>query len=201
MRLVLLTSVLVLVLLLLTIGVTHGEPVNMYENEAEIEVLDSTSFDRTVYGSAKSSFVSFTCEYIGYDFYCLLRERKLKSETLWTHQQVEFYAHWCGACKRYKPLIIELAKYTHPWHSRVMRVSVINCGDPSNDNICRAHNIDHYPTLKMFPAQAVFNEDDANHGATVLSLDSAKILIHKMIDFIEHHPVKPAEWPDLETFT
>lgn len=144
--------------------------INMYENEPDIEVLDMSTFEETVYGSDKATFV-------------------------------EFYAHWCGACKRYKPLMIELAKNTKTWHSKVMRFSVINCGDAYNEKVCRKHNIGHYPTLKMFPAGASYDEDADDKGATVVDLDSAKNIIHKMIDFIEKQPRKPDAWPDLEAFT
>lgn len=33
--------------------------VNMYENEAEIEVVDKSNFDSVIYGSDKASFVEF----------------------------------------------------------------------------------------------------------------------------------------------
>lgn len=38
--------------------------VDMYENEAEIEVLDKTTFDSVVYESEKASFVEFYAHWL-----------------------------------------------------------------------------------------------------------------------------------------
>lgn len=109
----------------------------------------------------------------------------------------------CGACKRYKPMIIEIAKSTKGWHAKVMRVSVINCGDSFNEEICRLHNINHYPTLKLFPARAKYSEKDTDRGGKPLQLDSTDHIISQMAEFIEkqHEDEKrPPTWPDLEPF-
>jgi hypothetical protein len=86
-----------------------------------------------------------------------------------------------------------------------MRVAVINCGDSFNDDFCRKHNIHHYPTLKLFPAQGAYNEE-ADHGGSVLQLDSAEQIIGKMVEFVEKQQTDksaakpPVSWPDLTPF-
>lgn len=63
---------------------------------------------------------------------------------------VEFYAHWCGACRKVKAKIIELGKQSERWHNQVIRVAAVNCGDSLNENLCHSHEIAVYPTLKLF---------------------------------------------------
>ncbi len=110
---------------------------------------------------------------------------------------VEFYAHWCGACQRYAPHWKELAKETKAWHSKVIRVAAIDCGDEANEILCRDFNIDFYPTLKLLPAQLVKSVQQI----TSFRSDKLDALVTKMILFIENHQYKPASWPLLEPFT
>ena len=103
-------------------------------------------------------------------------------------------------------MIIEIAKTTKTWHSSVLRVSVINCGDSFNDELCRKHNIGHYPTIKIYPPQAVYSEATMERGGTVLQLDSAENVVTKMIDFVEKQQQNkdlrlPVTWPELTPFT
>lgn len=112
---------------------------------------------------------------------------------------VEFYAHWCGACQRYSQHWKEIAKDTKPWHSKVIRVAAINCGDSFNDELCREFNIEYYPTLRLFPAQASFDKPD--HDSKLIKTDKNEGLIQQMISHVEQHSKKPEQWPDLEPFT
>lgn len=63
---------------------------------------------------------------------------------------VEFYAHWCGACRKIKPRIVDLARQSERWHNGTIRVAAVNCGDQLNNNLCVVHSITSYPTLKLF---------------------------------------------------
>lgn len=64
---------------------------------------------------------------------------------------VEFYAHWCGACRKLKPRILDLARDTQRWHrNRIMRVAAVNCGDSFNEELCMHHEIGSYPTMRLF---------------------------------------------------
>ena len=111
----------------------------------------------------------------------------------------ECYAHWCGACQKYAKHWKEFAKETKLWHSKVLRVAAINCGDSFNDKTCREHGVHYYPTLKLYPPHASY--DAPNHDELVIKNDGPEVLIERVIQFIEQIHNKPASWPDLEPYT
>lgn len=77
---------------------------------------------------------------------------------------VEYYAHWCGACKKVKPKIIELARQSVRWHESIIRVAAVNCGDAAfNEDLCQRHEIEIYPSLRLFAPKLASNR----HGLTM----------------------------------
>lgn len=111
---------------------------------------------------------------------------------------VEFYSHWCGACQRYSKHWKALAAATKKWHSSVIRVAAINCADPDNSDVCSDYGINAYPTLKLVPAYAKFENKD--HDATFVKTQENEILIKTMIDFLQNHSSKPNSWPNLSAY-
>ena len=111
---------------------------------------------------------------------------------------VEFYAQWCGACQRYSIHWKEIAKETKSWHSKVVRVAAINCADSFNDPICREHNVEYYPTLKLFPTMALHN--NTNHDAILVKTDKNDALVKIVTKFVESQHYKPAHWPEFEPY-
>ena len=81
----------------------------------------------------------------------------------------------------------------------MVRVAAINCADSFNDPICREHNVEYYPTLKLFPTMALHN--NTNHDAIVVKTDKNDALIRIVIKFVENQQVKPSHWPELEPYT
>jgi len=65
---------------------------------------------------------------------------------------VEFYAHWCGHCKRFSPTYKSLAESVKDWHS-VVKIAALNCADELNKDVCRQFGVRGYPTLRMIPAR------------------------------------------------
>lgn len=65
---------------------------------------------------------------------------------------VEFYAHWCGHCKRFASTYKSLALSVRDWHS-VVKVAALNCADERNKDVCRQIGVTGYPTIKMIPAR------------------------------------------------
>lgn len=65
---------------------------------------------------------------------------------------VEFYAHWCGHCKRFAPTYKSLAESVRDWHS-VVKIAALNCADELNKDVCRQFGVRGYPTIKMIPAR------------------------------------------------
>lgn len=112
---------------------------------------------------------------------------------------VEFYAHWCGACQRYAQHWKEIAKETKAWHNKVVRIAAINCGDATNDEICREFHVEYYPTLRLFPAQAQY--DKPEHDSKLIQAGGNEVLVSQLVNFIEQHQHKPLSWPDLEPYT
>jgi hypothetical protein len=119
-----------------------------------------------------------------------------KSDSVWF---VEFYAHWCGSCQRYSKNWKEVAKETKAWHTKMVKVAAINCGDPFNDDICNDHHVDHYPTLKLFPVQA--SHEKQNHDAIEVRIDKTDVIVDRLINYIEQQSQKPVSWPELEPYT
>lgn len=64
---------------------------------------------------------------------------------------VDFYADWCGPCKRLAPLLEELAAETP--HARIVKVNVDH-----NPNLAAAYRINSIPTLKVFRNGAVTDQ-------------------------------------------
>ncbi|GKB11119.1 sulfhydryl oxidase 2-like protein isoform X2 [Tanacetum coccineum] len=71
-------------------------------------------------------------------------------DTTANHTIVEFYAHWCPACRRYKPQLEKVARLfngadaTYPDTVLVTRV---DCAIKANTNICDKFSVSHYPML------------------------------------------------------
>ena len=111
---------------------------------------------------------------------------------------VEFYSHWCGACQRYSKHWKKLAAETKNWHSSVIIMSAINCADPDNTKVCNDYNIQAYPTLKLVPAYAKYENKD--HDAKFVQTQENEVLIKEMIQFLENHSTKPKQWPELSSY-
>jgi len=65
---------------------------------------------------------------------------------------VEFYAHWCGHCKRFSSTYKSLAESVKDWHS-VVKVAALNCADELNKDVCRLFGVRGYPTIRLIPAR------------------------------------------------
>jgi thiol-disulfide isomerase/thioredoxin len=153
--------------------------IGLYDDQIDnIEILDANNFNQVIYND----------------------ESNQNNQNLVKASFVEFYAHWCGGCRRYARHWKELASETKLWHQNVIRIAAINCGDYNNVNLCRQHNIQYYPTLKLFPAFAKF--DSKNHDGLIIkdNHDNLDYLIKEMILFIENSVNKPHLWPNLKSF-
>jgi thiol-disulfide isomerase/thioredoxin len=58
--------------------------------------------------------------------------------------QVEYYAPWCGYCKQFAPQYVKVAKSLQG----LALVAAVNCDDKANARLCRAANIQGFPTIK-----------------------------------------------------
>jgi thiol-disulfide isomerase/thioredoxin len=108
---------------------------------------------------------------------------------------IEFYAHWCGACQNYAKHWKELARETLGWHANVVRVAAIDCGRMENEEICREHSVQYYPTLKIFPPKS----QHSKHGI-IIQKGSMESILNEVLNFLENVIEKPTNWPILEPF-
>ncbi|CCF55862.1 hypothetical protein KAFR_0A04270 [Kazachstania africana CBS 2517] len=59
---------------------------------------------------------------------------------------VEFYAPWCGYCKKLKPTMHKVAKKL----GGTIQVATVNCDLQKNKQLCSQHQIQGFPTLMIF---------------------------------------------------
>ncbi|KAF3432231.1 hypothetical protein FNV43_RR26970 [Rhamnella rubrinervis] len=75
-------------------------------------------------------------------------------ETPATYAVVEFFAHWCPACRNYKPHYEKVARLfngpdaVHPGHVLMTRV---DCASKINTKLCDKFSVGHYPMLFWGP--------------------------------------------------
>lgn len=76
-------------------------------------------------------------------------------ETVAAHEVllIEFYAPWCGHCKKLAP---EYSKAAHELHGKAS-IAKMDCTDGDNNDVCSQYGVKGFPTLKLFR-----NEDAAN---------------------------------------
>ena len=67
---------------------------------------------------------------------------------------VEFYSSWCGHCQRFAPIYESIALETKQKIPRLV-VAAVNCVD--HEDICSAHSVRSYPTLKLYPGEVSHN--------------------------------------------
>ncbi|RIA87710.1 hypothetical protein C1645_807174 [Glomus cerebriforme] len=111
-------------------------------------------------------FVSLPCILALYDRngpVILITEKNFREEILLTEQVVllEFFAPWCGHCKNLAPEYKKAAENL----KGLVKVAAIDCDDQSNRNVCSTYEVQGFPTIKLFPSQAV---PDKKNSSTFL---------------------------------
>ncbi|XP_042036751.1 sulfhydryl oxidase 2-like [Salvia splendens] len=101
------------------------------------------------------------------------------SETPATHAIVEFFAHWCPACRNYKPQYEKVAKIFNgadAAHPGLILMTRVDCALKINNNLCDKFSVGHYPTLLWGPpSKFVHGSFDPNQGkGEILSIDDGR---------------------------
>jgi thioredoxin 1 len=65
---------------------------------------------------------------------------------------VDFYANWCGPCRRMAPIIDEISK------SYDNKIIVVRVNIDDNPKLARLYNIDSIPSIKLFRGGKVIDE-------------------------------------------
>lgn len=71
-----------------------------------------------------------------------------------THAIVEFFAHWCPACRNYKPHYEKVAKLFNgadAVHPGIILMTRVDCAEKVNTNLCDRFSVGHYPMLFWGP--------------------------------------------------
>ncbi|XP_057478576.1 sulfhydryl oxidase 2-like isoform X1 [Actinidia eriantha] len=75
-------------------------------------------------------------------------------ETPATHAIVEFFAHWCPACRNYKPHYEKVARlFNGPEavHPGIILMTRVDCALKINNELCDKFSVGHYPMLFWGP--------------------------------------------------
>ncbi|VEL33150.1 unnamed protein product [Protopolystoma xenopodis] len=62
---------------------------------------------------------------------------------------VMFYAPWCPHCQTSKPKYLEAAKQIEKLDS-TKSLAMVDCDNQKNTELCQAHSIESYPTIKLY---------------------------------------------------
>ena len=62
---------------------------------------------------------------------------------------VMFYANWCGYCKRLKPIFTEVMNQVNDTENSPNNITMKMVDCVANEDLCQAHAIEGYPTLKI----------------------------------------------------
>jgi len=96
---------------------------------------------------------------------------------------IQFYAYWCGHCKRYVSQWKEFSRLFRRWHD-VIRVAVVDCGDRFNSSVCGENKIRSVPTIKYFPRNSQGPNDGIRlEGNRTVSGLLEQLLNLRMSDF------------------
>ncbi|KAL0396735.1 UNVERIFIED_CONTAM: Sulfhydryl oxidase 1 [Sesamum calycinum] len=75
-------------------------------------------------------------------------------ETSAAYAIVEFFAHWCPACRNYKPQYEKIARIFNgadAVHPGIIIVTRVDCAFKINTNLCDKFSVGHYPMLLWGP--------------------------------------------------
>ncbi|KAH8310415.1 hypothetical protein KR044_001215 [Drosophila immigrans] len=110
---------------------------------------------------------------------------------------VQFINYFCGDCRRFASTFKRISWRLYDWR-RLLRVSVVDCAQERNVQICRDYNIRQTPTLRLFPPH--FQRTQQQIGSDVDSLDPDAIY-GKVAEFVSHIKYTSVEQANFEPIT
>ncbi|XP_062125031.1 sulfhydryl oxidase 1 [Drosophila sulfurigaster albostrigata] len=109
---------------------------------------------------------------------------------------VQFINYFCGDCRRYAHTFKQIAWRLYDWR-RLLTVSVVDCAQERNVQICRDYNIRQTPTLRLFPPH--FQRNEQQIGFDVDPHEPAAIYT-KLAEYMAQIKYTP-ELPNFEPIT
>ena len=94
---------------------------------------------------------------------------------------VEFYAPWCGHCKKLRP---EYDQAAAELKAKNIKLGKVNCDAEINNEICEKYEIEGFPTLKIFKEEHIQNKAIIVVLEYYEFINSSKLLIGNNIKII-----------------
>ena len=91
---------------------------------------------------------------------------------------VEFYAPWCGHCKKLRP---EYDQAAAELKAKNIKLGKVNCDAEINNEICEKYEIEGFPTLKIFKE----GEVKSDYSGPLESLALVQKMLHVTFFFIK----------------
>ncbi|CAI2172969.1 18254_t:CDS:2 [Funneliformis geosporum] len=112
----------------------------------------------------------------------LVTEKNFRDVVLLTEQVVllEFFAPWCGHCKNLAPEYKKVAENL----KGLVKVAAVDCDDQSNRNVCGAYDVKGFPTIKLFPSQAVPDKKNSNYNGPRTANEIVKFALSEIPSFV-----------------
>lgn len=106
---------------------------------------------------------------------------------------VEFYSSWCGGCIAYAPKWKAIARSFAPW-AAVLEVAAVNCADDANTDLCQAHSIDRFPTLKYFKFKSSSASDGISYEEERQNVEKVAGNVATLV-YHDWRRQEPPNWP------
>lgn len=96
-----------------------------------------------------------------------------------TYSIVEFFAHWCPACRNYKPHYEKVARlFNGPdaVHPGIILMTRVDCALKVNNKLCDRFSVSHYPMLFWAPPAKFINAgwDSSQAKSGIRSIDDGR---------------------------
>lgn len=107
---------------------------------------------------------------------------------------VMFYRNNCGHCQSFAPIYKAFAEDVYGWRE-IVHISVIDCANDINIDICRDMNATKYPTIKYFPP--LYHNDPNNIGIEI-ERDIGTLGEPHLLELLEDSSKVMKSWPNLQ---
>ncbi|XP_039024793.1 sulfhydryl oxidase 2-like isoform X2 [Hibiscus syriacus] len=105
------------------------------------------------------------------------------------HAIVEFYAHWCPACRNYKPHFEKVARlFNGPdaVHPGIIFMTRVDCALKINRDLCDKFSVSHYPVLFWGPATELSSGWKPNELASEIRVIDDRRTAERLLNWINN---------------
>ncbi|KAI3714361.1 hypothetical protein L1987_72960 [Smallanthus sonchifolius] len=100
-------------------------------------------------------------------------------DTHFTYAIVEFFAHWCPACRNYKPQYEKVARLfngANAVHPGIILMTRVDCANKINTKLCDKFSVSRYPSLYWGPPSKFVGGgwDEKNKKGEILLIDDGR---------------------------